>query len=339
MYDNGALVTTLQSLTESNGIFAQRITFVEGNHVLTVVARDSAGNRSALSNAVGLNIDLTPPNAPAILYPENNGALPNVNTLVTGTSEPNSTVNLEINNNTYTAETSDTGIWVFVVPSGVIRADNEYTISANAVDAAGNTSINTQVNVTVLVPENLPEGTPAVPTIPGITLPEEIVPPQEVVVQPPVSLLQPSTIEAIEISNLPLPEITEVAPKVENNTFTFSGTALPNSTVLVYINSEKTLVYKTISDAKGLWKVNHSQDNVALKPGEHTIFAVSIDEKFKVKTPVSSIKRFVVEKSFWITLFNYLNWQTTLTTIIILIATMGYLYRLRLKREEAKVEI
>ena len=142
-------------------------------------------------------------------------------------------------------------------------------------------------------------------------------------------------IEAIEISSLPAPQVVEVLPVVDNNNFTFTGTAIPNQDVIVYINSEKTLVYRTTSDANGLWSIDHSQDSVELVPGQHSIFAVSVDKGSKVKTPASALRLFIVEKSFWVKVYNYLNLWTTLIAVSVLVVAIFFLYRVK-QRETVK---
>jgi hypothetical protein len=122
-----------------------------------------------------------------------------------------------------------------------------------------------------------------------------------------------------------------VEPILEGNTFLFTGVAIPNQEVIVYINSEKTLVYRTLSDSMGMWNVNHSQDVVELKPGEHSIFAVSVDRKSKVKTPIGALRLFDVQKSIWVTMYNYLNLQTTIISIIFLLVAILFLYRIKQK--------
>ncbi|MBT4120945.1 MAG: hypothetical protein HOA57_00040 [Candidatus Magasanikbacteria bacterium] len=130
---------------------------------------------------------------------------------------------------------------------------------------------------------------------------------------------------------MPSPRITKVEPILEGNTFLFTGVAIPNQEVIVYINSEKTLVYRTLSDSMGMWNVNHSQDVVELKPGEHSIFAVSVDRKSKVKTPIGALRLFDVQKSIWVTMYNYLNLQTTIISIIFLLVAILFLYRIKQK--------
>lgn len=337
LYDNNVTVATLGSLADNGGVFSQQFIFAEGNHRFAVSARDAVGNGSVLSDTINLTIDVTGPISPIILTPQNGENLVDVRPLLVGKAEPGSAIDLTVNNTQYESQADIDGNWIFFIPTESIRETNNIVVT-RSIDEAGNVSNDTQITFNAA---NVPVidtgiggiiGGILVPTIPGaIVVPQ--VPPAAgpaVVVIPP-SLIQPRIIEAIEIPSLPIPKVDGVAPIVQDNTFSFSGTALPNSTVLVYINSEKTLLYSTRSDKFGRWNVNHSQDVVSLQPGEHSIFAVSVDEKSRVKTQPSVVSTFMVTKNIWVSLFNYLNLQTTIAALIVLLLAIWYLYRNRLR--------
>ena len=112
----------------------------------------------------------------------------------------------------------------------------------------------------------------------------------------------------------------------------FTGTALPDSDVVVYIHSDQALIYQTRTDAQGVWQINHSQATAELMPGEHTIYAVLVDPTAKVKSQPSAVSTFTVKRNFWVMAYRYLNWQTTTATLLVLLFTIAWLYQLRKRR-------
>ncbi|MEK7625229.1 MAG: hypothetical protein AAB467_02650, partial [Patescibacteria group bacterium] len=167
---------------------------------------------------------------------------------------------------------------------------------------------------------------PALPVVPRkVTLPVA-----------PASVLIRANVDAIEVPSLPIPEIVSGSPTISGDTFVFSGTALPNQEVLVYLHSTQALIYQTRADSQGVWKVEHSQETTELEVGDHTIFAVAVDPINKVKSRPSTVHTFEVTKNFWVNLFQLLNLPTTLFAIVALGFTMLWLYRIR-TREGAEV--
>lgn len=113
-------------------------------HTLTARAVDLAGNTSAASGGLVVNIDLTAPNAPGALMLSSDSGTPNDNRTqvttpaITGTAEAGSTVRLYEGNvllGTGTADVS-TGAWTVTSSS---LGDGAHTLTARAVDTAGNT--------------------------------------------------------------------------------------------------------------------------------------------------------------------------------------------------------
>jgi len=101
--------------------------------------------------------------------------------------------------------------------------------------------------------------------------------------------------------------------------------------VIVYVHSEQGLIFRTRTNDKGVWEINHSQGDVELTPGDHTIFAVAIDPISKVKSRPSSVTMFTVKRNLWVTIFKYLNIQTTLISLGVLLVTILWLYRINKK--------
>ncbi|OGL93119.1 hypothetical protein A3H11_03865 [Candidatus Uhrbacteria bacterium RIFCSPLOWO2_12_FULL_47_10] len=214
------------------------------------------------------------------------------------------------------------------------------------------------------VPEALPRGAPSLPGV--VEAPTVGVGPGAVeaplapsIPVPSVEIIRETT-EAIELPGVPAPKIVTIVvpekveeekPKgkvissirekvreaikepVQGKIFTFSGTALPKADVVIYIHSAQAVIYRTKASKDGIWTIRHSQDILALSPGVHTIFAVSLDPKAKVKSRPSPVAQFTVTKNKWVALFQYLNLPTTAATVIFLMFTVAWLYKVRSKRE------
>ncbi|WP_304504116.1 Ig-like domain-containing protein [Corallococcus sp. EGB] len=121
----------------------------EGEHTLSVRAVDAAGNADPTPAEYTWTVDLSLPEAPAITSPAN-GALFNTGAVsYAGTAEPGATVRVSVDGvfvGTAVAD-SDTGAWTFT--PGPVLPHGSHTVSAVAVDAAGNTSPPTSVTFSV----------------------------------------------------------------------------------------------------------------------------------------------------------------------------------------------
>ena len=217
-----------------------------------------------------------------------------------------------------------------VLPNQFALSVGEHRIIMSAVDLAGNESIASEVSVNKIfqaVPEIV---------VPVITPGEEILFPfgqTGEAITPALPLPSEAEIteitEATELPGILVPRVVQVAGEQNGETFRFSGTALPNKDVIVYIHSSEALMYRTKTDAQGVWNIDHSQANVELSSGEHSIFAVTVDTDARVKSRPSLVSKFEVKKSLWVTLYNLLNLPTTILVLIITIFTMIWLYRIR----------
>ncbi|MEL4871182.1 BapA/Bap/LapF family large adhesin [Pantoea agglomerans] len=123
----------------------------EGQHALTAVATDAAGNSSGVSSTWTLTIDSVAPAAPVITQviddvPEHLGALnPNDSTndttpTLNGTAEPGSTVTIRLDGTVLgTAPVDNSGVWSFTPNTPLGNGAHTFTVVAT--DAAGNTSL------------------------------------------------------------------------------------------------------------------------------------------------------------------------------------------------------
>lgn len=343
LYDNNSLVGTLNSLTDSNGLFSQNFSFLAGAHSFTVKAIDSAGNISSFSIPVALNIINTIPSTPIILIPQNNSIITNTTPQIIGVSDPNNQIIISIDKNNFTVVSDNSGAWNFILPNAFALADGGHTISVIARDQTNVSSEAAVVNITkttIQIPVVIPAPTPitAPVTVPGviptpITTPTPSTPPT--IVSIPSTVLISETTGATELPGIPVPKVMASQSSVssDGDILSFSGTSLPNFDIIAYIHSDQALVYRTRTDAQGNWRINHSQSVSELTPGNHTIYAVAFDPNAKVKSRPSDINSFKVERNIWVMIFNYLNWKTTSITLVILVMVMFWLYRVNKRRK------
>ena len=112
-------------------------TLDDGDHTLTAVATDEAGNESAPSDPVTITVDTDAPDAPVITGPKDGDITKDDQVTVTGTGEPNSTVTVKDGDKVVCEATADKdGNWTCDVTLG----DGDHTLTAVATDEAGNES-------------------------------------------------------------------------------------------------------------------------------------------------------------------------------------------------------
>lgn len=140
--------------TVADGLGAWSITpdtpIAEGQHTLTAVATDAAGNISGVSNSWGIIIDSVAPDAPVITQvvddvPERLGALNSGDSTndttptLNGTAEPGSTVTIRQDGVDLTTIVIDSsGTWTYTPTTPLVNGT--YTFTAVTTDGAGNTS-------------------------------------------------------------------------------------------------------------------------------------------------------------------------------------------------------
>ncbi len=135
-------------------------------------------------------------------------------------------------------------------------------------------------------PKNPPARTPARQPARSLALPPKTTTTPTVKKQP-----------AIVVRTSPFlrqPQVTLVAQHTFSDKIIFEGTALPYADVLVYIHSDQAVQYKVQADANGRWSVEHTQDNLELTPGEHTVYALAVDPASGLQTNPSIIKHFTI---------------------------------------------
>ncbi len=319
LYDNGNYVSELDSVADSFGRFEETFTFTEGIHYLAVQAIDGNQIASPFSEVVTFIVDLSPPEPTEVVVPGTEEVSDKTPVLI-GLTEPNASVEIILDGtDTFIVKADADGRWSLILPtiSALDIGKHEFTI--RVIDEAENVSETSSVTIDV-IPEVVVAPLEGTPVSPPLVIAEPIV--------PTLDLLE-DLLEAVELPGLPRPEITQAQAQVTGNTFRFAGTAIPNSEVAVYVHSTQALAYFTESDDDGVWTVDHSQEAVELAEGDHSIYAVAVDSKAKVKTQMGSASVFTVKKNLLAIAFSYMNLYTTVITLVVLAIALVWLMVLK----------
>ncbi|PIT88705.1 MAG: hypothetical protein COU29_00440 [Candidatus Magasanikbacteria bacterium CG10_big_fil_rev_8_21_14_0_10_36_32] len=326
LYDKESLVGQLSSLVGNNGRFEQTFVFNEGEHILTSKAVDTKGNLSQISESITFVIDLTPPDAPQILSPKENSVLLANELVLVGLSEPLTVMEINLRENIYNTVANERGVWQFNIFNVTEIIQGRQTVTVRAKDAAGNISR----PVTWI-------GTVTVVTTTGAIYPIQILPPEIISPTPlaPASIIREVN-QAIETTAITTPSVVSVEFSGADDIISFAGKAKPDEEVIIYIHSNQAVVYRTVADNQGNWHVHHSQNELELSSGEHTVYAVGINSETNLKSPPSLIGTFIIEKNWWVNIYRHFNFTSTLITIAVLLMVMSWLYWLR-RRETVKI--
>lgn len=120
----------------------------EGSHQLDVRATDAAGNTGSTPASHVWAIDLTAPDVPVVISPNEGETLSSGAPEFSGTAEPGSTVEVVVNGVVVGSVTADPdGNWSITPDAPLDNGDHEATITAT--DPAGNTSPPAQVSFSV----------------------------------------------------------------------------------------------------------------------------------------------------------------------------------------------
>jgi hypothetical protein len=143
-------VTTL--VVDSSGKFEFNLPMLsDGTHTVQVSAIDGGGSVGT-SNQIVFTVDTVPPAAPTInASPSTNDNTPTV----TGASEPNTIVQVFVDNQKVGEATVTSGQFTFTLP---IQTDGEHAVSANAKDSAGNVS--PQTGTIPIIVDTIPPNKP-----------------------------------------------------------------------------------------------------------------------------------------------------------------------------------
>ncbi|WP_418936793.1 BapA/Bap/LapF family large adhesin [Leclercia adecarboxylata] len=169
---DGQEVGTTQVGAGGEWTFTPPVVLGEGLRVITVVAKDAAGNTGEPSAAFNVTIDTVPPAAPVITLAEDttgsvtgdvvSGQPTDENLpLIRGTGPANAQITLYDGTTLLgTATTSATGAWSVQLTTPL--GNGTHALTATVSDAAGNTALSNTFN---LVVDNVPPATPDTPAI------------------------------------------------------------------------------------------------------------------------------------------------------------------------------
>lgn len=133
----------------------QVIGLSEGAHVVRIRGTDSAGNTSDPPESHAWTVDLTPPDAPAVLSPAQGTATNDPQPSISGTAEAEAEVEVfNINSLLGTAPVDSAGEWSFSPPAPL--TDNNYVIRVRTRDPAGNlgpSSVSLSLRVDTVAPQ------------------------------------------------------------------------------------------------------------------------------------------------------------------------------------------
>ncbi|WP_408890221.1 Ig-like domain-containing protein [Myxococcus faecalis] len=120
----------------------------EATHVLAVRAVNALGTADPSPATYTWTVDLQAPSAPVVVSPANGGTVGTATPTITGTAASDSQVYLEVNGATYgPISVTSSGTWTFTFSTA--QPEGPLTLTAVAVDAAGNTSDATSHGFTI----------------------------------------------------------------------------------------------------------------------------------------------------------------------------------------------
>ncbi|MDT0592035.1 Ig-like domain-containing protein, partial [Halomonas sp. PAR8] len=247
--DGGTVLDSVEADGSGNWSFTPTDPLGEGSHSLTVTATDPAGNTSEPSAAFELNVDISAPDAPDIN--------PTDGSVISGTAEPGSTIELDVDGDgtsdlTTTADET-TGDWS-VAPDSPLADDTVITVTAT--DPAGNTS---------------PQATTTVDTSLNDT-------------QPPVA---PTIAEVVDDEG----DVTGAlanGDSTDDTTPALSGTAEAGSTVTILDGD--TVLGTAVADDSGHWSYTPVSD---LGEGSHSLTATATDDADNTSEPSDAFELIV----------------------------------------------
>jgi len=117
-----------------------------GSYIVTYSVADSAGNTASATRTVEV-VDTTAPLAPTITNPADSSTVNTSIITISGTAEPNSTVDISIDSISFGTTTADgAGIWSLNSPT---LSDGPHSITATATDQSQNTSLPSTISFTI----------------------------------------------------------------------------------------------------------------------------------------------------------------------------------------------
>ncbi|KYG71348.1 putative secreted protein (Por secretion system target) [Roseivirga ehrenbergii] len=235
-------------------------TLTEATHSITARATDAAGNESAESIALSVEIDITAPNAPVVTgigndtgISDSDGLTNDVGIEIYGTAEANSSVEIFIDNASVGTTNADAnGDWTLDRSRDALTEDT-YDITAKATDLAGNESVASSV-FDLQIDLTGPASAPSVGAVGNDN--------------------GPSNSDFI----------------TNDQTLIIGGNASFNSRVEVFIDGMSTGIAAT--NAQGTWLFDH--EGTTLQAGTYSITAKELDDAGN-HSPASAAKTLVID--------------------------------------------
>ncbi len=95
------------------------------------------------------------------------------------------------------------------------------------------------------------------------------------------------------IGALPRPELKEVK-KIAGGNFIFSGVGQPGMEAVLLLSEKNTVVYSAPIGKDGHWEIEHSQKEIKLGEGNHSVLVFNFDAKAGVRSSASEEKFFKI---------------------------------------------
>jgi len=329
----GASSTTITGLNQAALYYAKILAIdsfghqstTDGAQMTTKSKPITSGGSSSGKTGGGVEADTVPPFKPILDQPQT----PSNKTEVqfSGTAEPGSSIELYVGGKTVGLRVrSAQGNGAFT--GSVVLGEGEYELAVTATDNSGNISERSdprtvKIDLTVKLIE---PGQSVVPETPAV--PQEQVPPTatSVALEIPISPEEGATagggiFESVagakESPVLQAPQIVQVTGISLGNDITIVGKGIPNSEVIVFLRSDRAVVYRALVGTEGDWNVTHSQNDIELADGEHEVYALTLDPESQIKSQSSTIKKFSVKKNQLAAVLSYFDLTTTLLTVLL----------------------
>lgn len=163
--DNVLVAADVPVSSSSNWSYTFTSDLAAGSHTLTARSTDAAGNYTNTVTNTPVIIDITAPDAPVITGLTNlqNGYTKVNKPTVTGTTEPNATISLFLDDVKITDLTTGNGGWIYTFGTSI--PEGAHKLKAVATDRAMNTS--GQGTPLDFIVDVTPPEAPSVPTVPG----------------------------------------------------------------------------------------------------------------------------------------------------------------------------
>jgi hypothetical protein len=111
-------------------------------------------------------------------------------------------------------------------------------------------------------------------------------------------IIQDTGIQTSKVVNtIEVPTVDIVDRKNANN-YVLSGTGKVGETVVLFLVEDRTLMYSSVVDKDGRWSVEHSQKDIKLQDGIHSVFVFHYDKENQVRSISSNEQYFRVKEGF-----------------------------------------